>query len=171
MDAVPVESKEPLFVKAAVPQLAEATGEVPVAARVVVGHVTAPACNGPPGGPVGHAKGLLDALHDNRRHGPFYRDLGVSPPLVNDDPAHVQVLAIEVTAGHPLTQYTIGTKLHINGQLLAAVAVPFPAPNDIAGTPGEMVKIRAARLQYGKAVRDGFARHAAFPTQNLVCPA
>lgn len=166
VDAVPVELKESLFIETAVPRLAEVAGEVPVAARVVVGHVTAPARNGLPGGPVGRAKGLLDALHDNRRHGPFYRDFGVSPPLINDDPEHVQVLAIEVIAGHSVTQYAIGTELHINGQLVATVPVLFPAPNDIAGTPDEMVKIRAARVQYGKAVRDGFAQHTAPLTQH-----
>jgi hypothetical protein len=166
VDAVPVELKESLFIEAAIPQLAEVAGEVPAAARVVVGHVTAPGRNGPPGGPVGRAKGLLDALHDHRRHGPFYRDLGMSSPLVNDDPAHVQVLAIEVIVGHPQTQYEIGTGLSINGQLVARVPVPFPAPNDIAGTPSEIVKILAARLQYGEAVRVGFAQHTALPIQH-----
>lgn len=161
MDAVPVELKERLFIGSAVPQLASVGGEVPSAARVVVCHVTAPARNGRSGGPVGRAKGLLDALHDNRRHGPFYRDLGVSPPLVNDDPAHVGVLAVEVAAGHPRTQYMIGTELCVDGQLIASVPVHAAAPNDIAGSPDETSRISAARLLYGKAVREGFVRHAA----------
>jgi hypothetical protein len=161
VDAVPVEMKERLFIGAAVPQLASLGGEVSSAARIVVCHVTAPARNGPPGGPVGRAKGLLDALHDNRQHGPFYRDLGVSPPLVDDDPAHVGVLAVEVTPGRPRTQYMIGTELRLDGQFIASVPMRAAAPNDIAGGSGEQARISAARLLYGKAVRAGFARHTA----------
>jgi hypothetical protein len=155
-----MELKEQAFIGAAVPQLAAAGGYFPSAARVVVCHVTALARHGPPGGPVGRAKGLLDALHDNRRSGPFYRDLGASPPLVNDDPAHVGVLAVEVTAGYPRTQYLIGTEFQVNGHLVASVPVHAAAPNDIAGTPGEKGTISSARVQYGKAVREGFARRA-----------
>jgi len=61
VNAAPVELKERAFIGAAVPQLAAAGGDVPSAARVVVCHVTAPARHGPLGGPVGRAKGLLDA--------------------------------------------------------------------------------------------------------------
>jgi hypothetical protein len=85
----------------------------------------------------------------------------VSPPLVNDDPAHLGVLAVEVTRGPPRTQYLIGTELRIDGHLIASVPVRAAAPNDIAGSPGEKDGISAARLQYGKAVRESFARHAA----------
>src|SRR5205807_17696 len=102
--AVPVEQNESAFIQVAVPQLALVNAAVPSGASVVVGHVTALAGNGTPGGPVGRAKGLLDALHDNRRFGPFYCDLGVSPPLVDDDPAHVELLAIEVARGQPRTR-------------------------------------------------------------------
>lgn len=78
-------------------------------------HVTARAGNRRFGGPVAPAKGLLDALHDNRQSGPFYRDLGVPSPLENDDPAHVSALAVEVDNGHPRTEYMIGTELHTTG--------------------------------------------------------
>jgi len=115
-------AEERIFIGAAVPQLAvAAAGDFPATARVVVCHVTALARHGPPAGPVGRDKGLLDALLDNRRSGPFYRDLGVSPPLVDDDPAHVGVLAVGVTPGHPRTRYLIGTEFRIDGQLVASV--------------------------------------------------
>jgi hypothetical protein len=161
VDAAPVELREQAFIGAAVSQLVAAGGDVPSAARVVVCHVTAPARHGPPGGPVGRAKGLLDALHDNRRSGPFYRDRGASPPLADDDPAHVEVLAVEVIAGRPRTQYLLGAEFQVSGQLVASVPVHAAAPNDIVGTPSEKDTITAARLQYGNAVRDAFARRAA----------
>ncbi len=143
----------------------------PFAARVVVCHVTAPARHGPPGGPVGRAKGLLDALHDNRRSGPFYRDLGASPPLVNDDPTHVGVLAVEAIPGYLRTRYLIGTEFRVNGRLVASVPVHVTAPNDIAGSPDENTRISAARLQYGKAVR-GPSRgvRAGLPDRTSVMP-
>jgi hypothetical protein len=128
--------------------------------------VTAPARNGPPAGPAGRAKGLLDALHDNRRNGPFYRDLGTTPPLADDDPAHVVALAVEVATGQPRTRYTIGTGLSISGHLIATVPVPAAAPNDIAGSPAERARISAAHDAYGKAVRSAFSRHAAPPGQH-----
>jgi len=130
----------------------------PSPACAVIGHITAPGRNGHQGGPVGRAKGLLDALHDNRLHGPFYRDLGMSPPLVDDDPAHVAVLAVEVSTGDPRTEYLIGTGLRIEGQMLASVRVGRAAPNDIAGAPGEAARIDAARRQYCAAVSEAFAR-------------
>jgi hypothetical protein len=161
VDAVPVEMSERQFIGTAVPQLASGRASVPSAARVVICHVTAPARNGRSGGPVGRAKGLLDALHDNRRQGPFYSALGVSPPLADDSPAHVIALAVEVSPGHPRTRYLIGTELRVDGQMLALVPVELAAPNDIAGTPGETAKINAARRQYGAAVREAFAHHQA----------
>jgi hypothetical protein len=156
-----MELGERQFFGAAVPQLASGRTSVPSAARVVVCHVTAPARNGRPGGPVGRAKGLLDALHDNRRHGPFYRDLGVSPLLADDSPAYVTALAVEVSPGHPRTQYLIGTELRVDDQMLASVPVVLAAPNDIAGTPGETARINASRRQYGAAVREAFAHREA----------
>jgi hypothetical protein len=156
VDAAPVEMSERRFFAAAVPELAPRRGRGPSPGHVVVGHVTAPGRNQQPGGPVGRAKGLLDALHDNRCHGPFYRDLGVQPPLADDDPAHVSVLAVEVGAGDPRTEYLIGTGLRVDGQLLAAVPIERAAPNDIAGTPGEATRIDAARRQYRAAVSEAF---------------
>ena len=161
VDIVPVELSERQFIGAAVPQLASGHATVSSAACVVVCHVTAPARNGRPGGPVGRAKGLLDALHDNRPRGPFYRDLGVPPPLANDDPAHVSALAVEVDTGHPRTEYMIGTELRADGHMLASMPVGLAAPNDIAGTPSESVRISEARRQYGAAVREAFAQHEA----------
>jgi len=66
-----------------------------------------------------------------------------------------------VTAGQPRTQYLLGAEFQVSGQLVASVPVHAAAPNDIAGTPGEKGAISAARLEYGKAVREGFARRAA----------
>jgi hypothetical protein len=161
VDFVPVELSERQFIGAAVPQLASGHAAASFAACVVVCHVTAPARNGRPGGPVGRAKGLLDALHDNRPRGPFYRDLGVPPPLANDDPAHVSALAVEVDTGHPRTEYMIGTELRADGHMLTSVPVGLAAPNDIAGTPSESVRISEARRQYGAAAREAFAQHEA----------
>ena len=117
---------------------------------------------GGPVGPVGRAEGLLDAVHDNRHRGPFYRELGVPPPPANDDPSHVSALTVEVDTGHPRTEYMIGTELRSDGHMLISVPVRLAAPNDIAGTPVENLRISEARRQYGAAVREAFAPHEAF---------
>jgi hypothetical protein len=48
-----------------------------------------------------------------------------------------------------------------SAHLVASVPVHAAAPNDIAGTPAETGTISTARVQYGKAVRESFARCAA----------
>ena len=60
----------------------------------------------------------------------------------------------------------LGTEFQVSGQLVASVPVHAAAPNDIVGTPGEKAAISAARLQYGKAVREGFARRTAPLTEH-----
>jgi hypothetical protein len=48
---------------------------------------------------LGRAKALLDALHDDRKSGPFHADLGADAPLADDTPEHVCGLAVEVRGG------------------------------------------------------------------------
>jgi hypothetical protein len=125
---------------------------------MVVCHVRSPTVWGQaPTGPVNRAKGLLDALHDDRRSGPKYRHLGARPPLEDDDPDHVSGLAVEVVPGDLRTDYQLGGSLSIAGELIAEVPIAAEAPNDIAGTPGEKARIAADRLLYGRAVREAFA--------------
>jgi hypothetical protein len=82
----------------------------------------------------------------------------MSPPLVDDDPSHVAVLAVEVSTGDRRTEYLIGTGLRVEGQMLSSVPVGRAAPNDVADTPGEAARIDAARRQYCTAVSAAFAR-------------
>jgi hypothetical protein len=110
-----------------------------------------------PGGPLGRAKGLLDALHDDRRSGPQYQDLPGRAPLVDDHPSHVRALAVEIAAGEPQTEYLIGAELAIAGELIASVPVEAPAPNDIVGTPDEKAKIATGRAAFAAAVQRAFA--------------
>lgn len=88
--AAPTEERKREFWDRAVPLLAEQNPQPPPVPCVVVCRVAAPGHWGnPPGGPMGRAKGLLDALHDDRRSGPKYADLGAPAPLSNDDPGCV----------------------------------------------------------------------------------
>lgn len=125
---------------------------------IIAGHITATAKGRPPGGLAGRVKVFLHALHDDRRSGPKYRDIGAVAPLADDGPRHVGGLAIELRSGSPQTQtrYLIGGRLRVAGQLLAEVAVQCEAPNDIAGTASEGARITADRLDFGKAVRAAF---------------
>lgn len=103
----------------------------------VVARVTARPAPGRmlPGGPRDRAKGLMDALHDDRTNGPKYASLGATAPLPGDDPAHVRALAVEVRAGTTdAVEYRIGNQLLIAGELLHATDVCVPAPNDIDDT-------------------------------------
>ena len=76
---------------------------------IVIARVTArlPGGMSRPGGPKDRAKGLMDALHDGRKQGPKYADLGVPAPLPDDDPRFVHGLGGESslrpgpTAGDP----------------------------------------------------------------------
>lgn len=105
---------------------------------------------------MGRAKGLLDALHDNRQHGPLYRDFGVQSPLLDDGPAHVDALAVEVAEGQSHSQYSIGVGLDVRGRLIASVPVHAAAPNDIWASSGEKARINVARDTYGKGRPRGF---------------
>lgn len=149
------------FWQVAVPALAEQDGPLPRPPCFVVCHVSALEGLGrPPGGPLGRAKPLLDALHDHRGTGPWYRDLPGHAPLVDDDPSHVRGLAVEVKAGEPRTEYVVGADLSVAGRVVAEVPVEASAPNDIAGTVGEKAKIAAGRVAFAAAVRRGFAPFA-----------
>ena len=125
----------------------------------IAGHITAMDRGRLPGGPAGRAKAFLDALHDDRRSGPKYRDIGAAAPLADDGPRHVGGLAIEVRPGSPQTRYLIGAHLRVAGQLLAEVPVQCEAPNDIAGTASEQARITADRLAFGEAVRAAFTQY------------
>jgi hypothetical protein len=158
VEAASTEDRKHAYWESAVPHLARHQGSRPPQPCVVVCHVTAPGRgSAPPAGPIGRAKGLLDALHDDRSSGPRYRDLGVTPPLADDTPAHVRGLAVEVRVGSPGTNYVLGEDLTVEGTLLASVPVEAQAPNDIAGTPGEKPKIAAARVAFARAVSAAFA--------------
>ena len=104
-------------------------------------------------------KALVEALHDDRRSGPKYRDLGVRAPLAVDDPTHVSGLAVGAVADDPRTEYMLGTELRVAAELLASVSVDSAAPNDIGATPSETAKIDEARIGYGWAVREAFAAY------------
>jgi hypothetical protein len=168
VDAVATEGTKRLFWEVAVPQIATHAGPRPPTPCVVVCRVTVPRGRRQPlGGPLGRAKTLLDALHDDRKAGPYYSRLGAAAPLVNDDPARVCGLAVEVREGPPRTEYLIGRRLAIASQLLATVPVDAEAPNDVAGTKGEKRKIDAARITFGIAVRHAFAEHPGLAAVNL----
>lgn len=160
--AVPSEDKARQFIDPAVRTLA--SHEIPrlPVPCVVVCHVTAPAFNGVPGGPVGRAKTALDALHDGRRStGPTYTSLGSQAPLTGDSPEYVCGLAVEVQPGSPRTAYQIGVRLQVNGALLTAVPVGALAPNDVPATPSEGERIKERRAEFGREVRAAFPRDGA----------
>lgn len=156
--AVPTEETKRAFWQQAVPELALQKGPPPPQPSAVVCRVTARTVGrSAPGGPLGRAKGLLDALHDDRRSGPQYQDLPGRAPLVDDHPSHVRALAVEIAAGEPQTEYLIGAELAIAGELIASVPVEAPAPNDIVGTPDEKAKIATGRAAFAAAVQRAFA--------------
>lgn len=162
INAVATEDTKRAFWEAAVPKLVAVEGVAPPPQpTVVVCRVTAPTRWGnPPGGPLGRAKPLLDALHDDRRSGPWYRDHPGRAPLMDDHPSHVCGLAVEVQAGDPHTEYMLGGELHVAGELLASVPVGADAPNDIVGTPAEKARNAAGRIAFAAAVQEAFALHA-----------
>ncbi len=157
--AVPSEDRKREYWAVAVPQLAAKTlGHRLPDPCVVVVRVTAPMnWTEPPGGPVGRAKSSLDALHDDRSTGPYYWALGATPPLLDDTPAHLAGLAVEVRPGERRTQYTIGKSLGPRGTQVLSVAVEREAPNDVVGTPSDKQRIAAARVRYAAEVREAFA--------------
>ena len=158
MPVAPSEDHRTAFFEAAVPALAASGTAGATAPLIIVGHISA--AGRPPGGPAGRAKAFLDALHDDRKSGPKYRDLRLPAPLTDDTPRHVGGLALEVRPGPPQTRYLIGDHLRMAGQLLVTVPVHCAAPNDIAGTTGERTRIAAARHAFGEATRSAFAQHS-----------
>ncbi len=166
--AVPTEETKRAFWQQAVPELALQRGPPPPRPCAVVCRLSArTGGRSAPGGPLGRAKGLLDALHDDRLSGPRYRDLPGRAPLVDDHPSHVRALAVEVAAGEPHTEYLLGAELAIAGELIASVPVEAPAPNDIVGTPEEKAKIATGRAAFAAAVQRAFAHPPACSTADL----
>lgn len=150
----PTEETKRLFWDQAVPALAAAALPATSSPCCVVARVFAPPSAS---GPRGRAKGLLDALHDDRQSGPLYREIGTRPPIADDDPGHVAGLAVEV---HPATtssvEYRIGHGLRVRANLLAELDVDASAPNDIAGSPNESARISAARTAFAAALGDAW---------------
>lgn len=131
VDAVSTEDTKRDFWKAAVPQLGRAIASPPPSPCIVVCRVAVPPGR-VPAGPGGRAKGLLDALHDDRKSGPWYRDLAHQGVPADDRPDHVRGLAVEVAVGATKTEYLLGSELAIRGERLASIPVDAAAPNDIA---------------------------------------
>jgi hypothetical protein len=161
--AVPSEDHRTAYFQAAVPVLAAHGKPLGTEPLIIAGHISAMAKGRLSGGSAGRVKVFLDALHDDRRSGLKYRDIGAVAPLADDDPRHVGGLAIEVRAGSPQaqTRYLIGAKLRVSGQLLAEVPVQCEAPNDIGGSASERARITADRLAFGNAVRAAFTQCSA----------
>ncbi len=159
----PTEDTKRRFWEGAVPLIAAAGLPAAPARCVVIARVTA-ATKGPipPGGPRGRAKGLLDALHDDRGSGPKYSQMGVRPPLANDNPEDVGGLAVEVRAGTTAcVEYRVGTGLQVAGQHRLSLDVNAAGPNDIAGTRQEKVGIAERCVQLAEAVHCTWNRSAA----------
>lgn len=122
------------YFELAVPEIARTGQGAAVTPTVVVARVTARPARGHarPAGPKGRAKGLMDALHDDRSRGPKYADLKAIAPLPDDDSRYVHGLAVEVRAGEAESvEYRLGERLLAHGALLTTVEVHLPAPNDI----------------------------------------
>lgn len=139
------------YFEVAVPTIAAASKGSTRTPCVVVARVTARPAPGRsvPGGPKDRAKGLMDALHDDRKQGPKYADLRAIAPLPDDDPMHVHGVAVEVRAGETdSVEYRLGDRLVVAGALLTAIEVRVPAPNDIWADAKERARIEAARVAY-----------------------
>ena len=135
------------YFEVAVPTIIKARKGAAKTPCIIVARVTARPAGGRalPGGPKDRAKGLMDALHDDRTKGPKYADLKAVPPLPDDDPRYVHGLAVEVHAGETdSVEYRLGDRLLIAGSLLTTVEVDVPAPNDI----DESARLVAPRRAY-----------------------
>src|SRR3954453_9043577 len=95
----------------AVPQIVAAGIPPAPTPAVVVARVSSFA----PSGPKGRAKALLDALHDGRLSGPWYRDFGAPAPLPGDEPRYVRGLAVEMRRAEEAesVEYMIGSNLRV----------------------------------------------------------
>jgi hypothetical protein len=148
--AAPVFDRYKEFFEEAVPTLASASLVLPDP-TMIVAQVTAPAASGRalPAGPRDRAKALMDALHDQRRRPPFYRDFGGTAPLPDDNPNFVRGLAVEVHAGaRTETVYRLGTDLALRGRVVARVEVDLLAPNDIWVSPASRARIEQSRSEF-----------------------
>lgn len=157
IDAAPKFETGANFIEVAVPIIAALDLGRPALPVVVIAHVEDAVAKGRalPAGPIDRAKPLLDALHDNRHRGPFYRELDTIAPLPDDDARHVSGLAVEVTSSsRPSVQYTLASRLSISGRCLGKAAVDVVAPNDVPGSRAEHSGVVKARQAYASAVRD-----------------
>jgi hypothetical protein len=148
--AAPVFERYQQYFEAAVPVLAAADLRLAIPV-VIVARVTALTARGRrrPAGPRDRAKALMDALHDQRRKPPFFRELGRAAPIPDDNPNFVRGLAVEIHAG-PTAQveYRLGTALQVNGEVLIQVDVDRVAPNDIVAFPSERERIEREREEF-----------------------
>jgi hypothetical protein len=150
--AVPTFETNPKYFAVVAPEIARARLGAACSPCVVVARVTARPAPGrtKPGGPKDRAKGLMDALHDGRKYGPKYSDLGAIAPLSGDHPGCVCGLAVEVQVGDSdRVEYLLGTSLTVAGRLLMApIDVHVPAPNDISASAAEKARIDAGRKTF-----------------------
>lgn len=109
--------------------------------------------------PKGRAKALLDALHDGRRSGPWYSELGAPAPLPGDDPGFVIGLAVEVReAEDEYVHYSLGRELGVKGPRLSdPIEVPLPAPNDVAADASERQRIARKQIAYARGVVEAWS--------------
>lgn len=139
----------------AVPALATAGFLAATIPAIVLAQVRAVTATGRvlPAGPMDRAKGVMDALHDQRRSGPKYVELAVQPPLPDDGNRYISGLAVEVRPGsHNQTTYLLGQSLLANGSLIAGWNVERDAPNDIWADSREKERTAIARAAFARAV-------------------
>jgi hypothetical protein len=150
VDDVPRGDRNLAWFEAAIPQIAAAKRGRATEPSVVVAHITAQGLVGAKG----RAKPLLDALHDDRRTGPKYADLGWPPPLRGDSPPNVRGLAVEVRAGEPdRVEYRLGSDLVIKGEpVVGAFDVDVDCPNDIGTDSAHNARLRGQRVEFARAV-------------------
>lgn len=148
------------YFAAAVPDVIDTCSGRPLTPCFVVARVVDLASSGRRvGGPKDRAKGLLDALHDQRQTGPFYRDFGVEAPLPDDHPPVVAGLAVEVRAGdEPAVEYRIGSRLTLAWNVVGTIDVDASfgeAPNDIRESS---TRLTEERERFAEGVVRGWNR-------------
>jgi hypothetical protein len=161
--AAPTFERYQEYFEIAVPALASEALELPHPVMIVARVSAKPAPGRQlPAGPRDRAKALMDALHDQRRKPPFYRDLGRPAPLTDDKPHFVRGLAVEVRPS-PVTstEYRFGSELLAVGRVMTAADVDLLAPNDIWVSPSSRERIERAREAFAAALVSAWPRAAA----------
>ena len=97
---------------------------------------------------------------------PFCAESGRAAHVTDDKPHFVRALAVEVHVA-PITQteYRLGSDLEIAGESLLQVDLDCLAPNDIAASPSQAVKISSERDQFASALVQAWPRVALAPGQ------